>query len=69
MSKKFGAKRVYMYLKEDYPIVEWRKTLYNNIARPRVLFVFWLARHNQLKTKDKLQRFGMIDNVNCYVIR
>lgn len=53
MSNKFETKRVYRYLKEVCQIVEWRKTLYSNMASPRAIFMFWLAYHNRLATKER----------------
>lgn len=41
------------------------KILYNNVARPKVFVVMWLACHERLATKKRLHIFGMLDNDNC----
>lgn len=38
----------------------------NNNARPRAVFALWMACHNRLSAKERLMRFGIIDNVRCY---
>lgn len=39
--------------------------MYGNLARPKAQLVLWLACHGRLATKDRLHRFGMIDNIQC----
>lgn len=34
-TNKFDIRKMYMMLKDDYPVVQWRKILYNNLARPK----------------------------------
>lgn len=46
-------------------MVHWRKSFFNNDARPRACFTLWLACHDKLATNDKLHRFGMIDDDIC----
>lgn len=45
--------------------VDWRTLMYGNKARPRAYFILWMSYHDKLSSKDKLYRFGMIDNVKC----
>ncbi|CAL5187192.1 unnamed protein product [Lathyrus oleraceus] len=65
MTRKFETKKVYNFIKEEYPKVDWRHLLYMNFMRPRALFVIWLAFHNRLTTKERLHRFGLLDNNQC----
>lgn len=62
---KFNMKEMYMALIDEYQLVQWKKVLYNNVARPRVLVVMWLACHERLATKERLHIFGMLDNDKC----
>jgi hypothetical protein len=62
---KVITRKVYQLLKMDYPVVAWRQTLYQNMARPRALFIFWLACHCMLATKDRLQKFGVVVDLKC----
>ncbi|XP_045809963.1 uncharacterized protein LOC123904333 [Trifolium pratense] len=65
MKGKIITRKVYQMLRVDYAVVGWRQTMYQNMARPRALFVFWLACHCRLATKDRLQKFGVIVNLKC----
>jgi hypothetical protein len=39
--------------------------MYQNMARPRALFIFWMACHCRLATKDRLQKFGVVVVLKC----
>ncbi|KAH1252729.1 hypothetical protein GmHk_04G009618 [Glycine max] len=45
--------------------MEWNNLLYGNTARPRANFILWLACHGRLSTKDRLCKYGMIDDKSC----
>ncbi|XP_058774247.1 uncharacterized protein LOC131648512 [Vicia villosa] len=62
---KFCKKKIYNGLLSSTQLVTWRKLLYDNEARPRALFIMWIAYHDRLATKDKLLKFGILDNANC----
>lgn len=47
----------------------WRKLWYGNMARPKALSTKWLAFQNPLTTKDKLYKFGIIDQEECCFCR
>ncbi|KAK2423649.1 hypothetical protein QL285_034091 [Trifolium repens] len=53
------------FLRIDYPVVDWKVTVYGNIARPRAIFIFWLACHGRLATKDRLGKFGVTVIIQC----
>lgn len=65
MTRKFETRKVYNFIKEEYPKVEWRHLLYKSFAQPRSLFVVWLACHNRLATKERLHRFDLLGNNQC----
>jgi hypothetical protein len=65
MHGKNITRKVYAALRTIYPVVDWKVTLYGNIARPRALFIFWLACHGRLPTKDRLHKFGVSVDVKC----
>lgn len=57
---------MYFTLNEPQSIVYWRKMIYNELDRPRAIFVLWMACHDRLTTKEKFHRFGMVVNdKNC----
>lgn len=43
----------------------WWRLLQWNQARPRAVFILWLAYHEKLATKEILCRFGFITNDRC----
>ncbi|CAK8562587.1 unnamed protein product [Lathyrus sativus] len=58
--------RLYVKLHDCGQLVEWKNLVYGNNARPRANFILWLACHGRLATKDKLLKYGMIDNNECW---
>ncbi|KAK2413113.1 hypothetical protein QL285_035856 [Trifolium repens] len=65
MQGKDITRKVYQSLKMDHPSVDWRVTMYQNIARPRAIFILWMACHGRLATKDRLRKFGVNLDVKC----
>ncbi|XP_058776811.1 uncharacterized protein LOC131651160 [Vicia villosa] len=62
---KFHAKALYYELATVQPDVPWKKLFFNNNARPRAKFITWMACHYKLPTKERLHRFGLLDNYRC----
>ncbi|CAJ2669420.1 unnamed protein product [Trifolium pratense] len=65
MKGKAITRTIYKLLREDYPLVDWKTVMYQNMARPRAVFIFWLACHSRLATKDRLLKFGLNVNLQC----
>ncbi|PNX85548.1 hypothetical protein L195_g041618 [Trifolium pratense] len=65
MTGKTITTKVYQLLKVEYSVVDWRQTMFQNMARPRALFIFWLACHGGLATKDRLNKFGVLVDLHC----
>lgn len=65
MNDHFIMKKVYGHIRGDVPDVNWNCSLHKSLARPQVIFIFWLACHNRLPTKARLKRFGMVDDDKC----
>lgn len=61
----FNMSQVYKALQCWDQKVEWRDLMYGNMATLRACFIMWLACQGKLSTKDRLFKFGMIDNTNC----
>ncbi|XP_026378461.1 uncharacterized protein LOC113272885 [Papaver somniferum] len=61
----FSMKETFRALSGDIIEVGWTKLVWfkNNI--PRHSFISWLACHKRLKTKAKLQRWGLVNNAAC----
>lgn len=64
-SIKFPMKNMYEVLNDDNNRVPWRNLLRCNRARHRGSLCLWLACHGKLATKDRLKRFGMLQDSQC----
>jgi hypothetical protein len=65
LKSKIITRKVYQLLRGDHLSVAWKATMYHNIARPRAIFIFWLACHDRLATKDRLRKFGLNVDAKC----
>jgi hypothetical protein len=65
MKSKVVMRKTYDYLRKEYPIVDWKVTMYRNVARPRAIFTFWMACHGRLPTKNRLCKFGVTTDGKC----
>ncbi|KAI5448508.1 hypothetical protein KIW84_015788 [Lathyrus oleraceus] len=64
-TKNFQTRKMYDGLYGDMQEVSWRRMFYNAAARPRSLFNLWMACHRKLATKDRLVRFGFLNEDIC----
>ncbi|XP_058775951.1 uncharacterized protein LOC131650247 [Vicia villosa] len=61
----FKAANVYKELRGERVDVPWKKIFFQNRARPRSKFILWLILKGRLPTKERLERFGFINDVTC----
>ncbi|XP_050207652.1 uncharacterized protein LOC126657072 [Mercurialis annua] len=64
-SGKFSINSAWDYFRTKYPKVPWWKIIWGSGCIPKHSFIAWLAIKKSLKTRDKLKRWGCIDNENC----
>ncbi|KAG5071226.1 hypothetical protein JHK86_006437 [Glycine max] len=64
-SRRFIGRKVYGNLFPATPNVVWTKLILHNRARPRAIFTLWMICHENLATKARLHRFGMLNNNQC----
>lgn len=62
---KFHMKSVYCELLEHMPVMPWHNLISHNKARPRAVFILWLACNKRLATKDRLAKMGFINDRGC----
>ena len=62
---EFSVKSVWERLRRRYPLVGWHNLVWHKDSIPRCSFICWLACRNRLRTKEKLFRWGVIDNSHC----
>lgn len=60
-------KTVYENLRDDDQDVALRTLLYDSVTLPRAMMTLWLAFHGKLATKEKLHKFGMVDNMVLFL--
>lgn len=65
MDNRFASRKCYTVMIDDHSRIAWRHLFYRNYARPRASHTTWLACHGRLATKDRLCRFGLIQEKIC----
>lgn len=56
---------VYKELMVNHPTVSWCNIVWHRTSLPKATFVYWLAMHNKLKTRDHLKHLGVLDDDSC----
>lgn len=64
-SGKFMAAAMYKELRCESVDVSWKNIFFQNHASPRARFILWLTLKGRVPTKDKLVRFGFIQEKKC----
>ncbi|XP_059310045.1 uncharacterized protein LOC132061207 [Lycium ferocissimum] len=62
---RFSIKFMYNKLRGDFAKVPWRKMICNNQGAPKWIFITYLAVHGKLYTRDRLLKWGIIDDAEC----
>ncbi|XP_021775982.1 uncharacterized protein LOC110739808 [Chenopodium quinoa] len=62
---KYKISEVYDWLQGNNLRVVWHTWIWNNFNSPKHAFISWLAMHNRLKTRDRLERFDFCEDSNC----
>ncbi|XP_020266158.1 uncharacterized protein LOC109841616 [Asparagus officinalis] len=57
---KLQLSAVYKALVQPANVVVWAKTVWDGFLYPKHSFIFWLACHSRLLTKDRLCRMGIL---------
>ncbi|XP_021838846.2 uncharacterized protein [Spinacia oleracea] len=45
--------------------VQWHRYVWNRLSTPKYRFILWLATQDKLKTRTRLQKFGVVDDCIC----
>lgn len=62
---KYVTWMMYKELRGDSIQVRWRKILFTNYARPRVIFTLWMDLMRRLPTRDRLHMMGLNMEQQC----
>ncbi|XP_058783490.1 uncharacterized protein LOC131658182 [Vicia villosa] len=65
LKHKFSTTKFYKCLIDDGSSVDWANVMQSNKAQPRALICLWMACHMHLPTRDRLKRFGILQDSNC----
>ncbi|XP_021724320.1 uncharacterized protein LOC110691690 [Chenopodium quinoa] len=65
LQNPYSISEVYDWLQGSSPRVDWNTWIWNKFNSPMHAFISWLAVHNRLKTRDKLERFGICVDNRC----
>ncbi|XP_058775926.1 uncharacterized protein LOC131650226 [Vicia villosa] len=65
MKHKYRMKEAYKELQKHNSRVGWKSITYHNIARPRAMFILWIACNGRLATKDRLRKIGILTDDAC----
>ena len=57
--------RTYEMLIADAPKVPWSNIMIKNIASPGARFITWLAIQNRLATKERIEKWKVIEDAKC----
>lgn len=61
---RYHTKKMYISMKDDHKVVQWRKILNGNVARPIANHILWMACCDRLATKDRINRFVLLDSAS-----
>lgn len=57
---------MYKELWGEHADVPWKRIFFQNHASPRAKFILWLTLMGRMPTKDRLVKFGFIQDKTCY---
>lgn len=64
-SRSLVATSTWSTILVQFPIVPWHKIVWFSKFMPRHRFILWLVIEGKLRTKDKLQTWGITVNLSC----
>lgn len=62
---QFSIKKLYNKLRGEFQKVSWRRMMCNNYSCPKWIFVLQLVAHDRLYTKDRLSKWGIVQDLIC----
>ncbi|XP_074271685.1 uncharacterized protein LOC141595620 [Silene latifolia] len=63
----YSTSLVYKWLSGSQVTVHWKPYVWNRLALPKVNFINWLFIQGRLLTKDRLAKFGVINDGICFL--
>lgn len=69
LQQRFPMRMLYDRINDDQVRIPWSNLVTANRARPHVVVCLWLVCHGKLVEKDRLLRFGVIQESMCNLCR
>ncbi|XP_019238224.1 PREDICTED: uncharacterized protein LOC109218324 [Nicotiana attenuata] len=63
--ERFSTRKMYKALQGGFQKVTWRRIVCNNKGLPKWIFILRLAIQDRLATKERLARWGLVDETIC----
>ena len=63
--RSFSVDSAWNAIRKTCEVVPWYGLVWYKDAVPRCSFIFWLVCKNRLRTRDRLRRWGLIQDSNC----
>lgn len=61
----YSTRRLYQAIIGKFPNVRWKHMMFGNVAWKRTIHKLWMACHRKFPTKERLHKFGSL-NDNIY---
>ena len=65
LNNKFRVQDVWNAIRDSFPVVSWYELVWHKDYIPRCSMILWLVFHDRLRTKDRLLKWGVVDNSTC----
>ncbi|XP_021715738.1 uncharacterized protein LOC110683654 [Chenopodium quinoa] len=63
---KMSIAKLYARIQPQAPTVEWKRSVFNNQAAPKSIFITWLALLDKLATKDRIFKWNTSCDPICF---
>lgn len=64
-NKEYTVKSAWNAIRRVGTVATWHKVVWHRDAIPRCSFIMWLVCRNRIRTRDRLKRWGVIDDSTC----
>ncbi|XP_019056881.1 PREDICTED: uncharacterized protein LOC109116242 [Tarenaya hassleriana] len=61
----FSSSATWKLIRQQAPVVPWHSMIWFSLSTPRLSFIQWLVLLHRLPTRDRLARWGLLDNPMC----
>ncbi|XP_074265722.1 uncharacterized protein LOC141588167 [Silene latifolia] len=66
-TKDYSVQEGYRWLRPSLPQVHWWRVCWNSMNIPKTSFIYWAMIQNRLFTRDRMNRIGCNQGLECYL--